>query len=75
MGFLVVLCHYPDGRVVRVAAVPVAVPDLQGEGQVRDVEQLEHRAQQRLLPDAVLHVYHAGHLAVPDHATGLYDAG
>jgi hypothetical protein len=66
-GFFVVLGHQPDGRVVGIAAVPVAVPDLQGEGQVRDVEQVEHRAKQGPLPDVVLHVYHAGHLAVPDH--------
>jgi hypothetical protein len=67
LGFVVVLGYHPNGRVIGIAAVPVAVPDLQGEGQVGYVEQVEHRAQQGPLPDAVLHVYRAGHLAVPDH--------
>jgi hypothetical protein len=49
---LVVLCHDQDRRVVRLAAVPVALPDLQGEGEVQDGEQVQHRAQQRPLPDA-----------------------
>jgi hypothetical protein len=70
VGLLEVLCHDQDRRVIGVAAISVALPDLQGEGEggVGDVEQVQHRTQQGPLPDPILHVHDVGHLAVPDYA-------
>jgi hypothetical protein len=62
-----ILGHNPDSRVVCIAAVAVELPDLQGKGEVKDVEQVQHRAKQGPLPDPVLHVHVVRHLAVPHY--------
>jgi hypothetical protein len=66
LRLLDILGHDPDSRIVGVAAVAVGLPDIQGEGEVEDVEQVQHRAKQGPLPDPVPD--DVRHLAIPYQA-------